>query len=48
MGDIEAKNPKLGGNPFVLISCPDVFEFEILPNYDFLLIGCKKKFKCSR
>jgi protein phosphatase 2C family protein 2/3 len=40
-GDIEAKNPKYGGNNKVLIADPDIFCFEILSNYDFVVIGCK-------
>lgn len=36
-----AKNPRFGGNPLVLISTPDVKQFEITPDLDFVIIGCK-------
>ena len=40
IGDIEAKLPKLGGNPKVVIPTPDIKCFKIRNNYDFIIIGC--------
>lgn len=40
IGDIEAKNVKLGGNPGVVIANPDIKCFKIRNNYDFIIIGC--------
>lgn len=42
-GDIEAKKPKFGGNPRVIIAEPDVKAFKIQPNYDYVLLACKFK-----
>ncbi len=39
-GDIEAKKPKYGGNPRVVIATPDVKSFKIEDNYDFIVLGC--------
>lgn len=39
-GDIEAKLPKFGGNPKVVISTPDIKCFKIRNNYDFIIIAC--------
>lgn len=38
-GDIEAKLPKLGGNPNVVIATPDIKEFEITSELDFILLA---------
>lgn len=40
-GDIEAKREKFGGNPNVVVAIPDIKEFNIDDNMDFLLLGCK-------
>lgn len=39
-GDPAAKLVKHGGKPGVVIPVPDIFSFEILPSYDFLVLGC--------
>ena len=39
-GDIEAKMPKFGGNPNVVVATPDIKAFKIKPNHDFILLGC--------
>ena len=39
-GDIEAKNPRWGGNPKVVICDPEIVSFKLEENFDFLLIGC--------
>ena len=40
IGDIEAKNPKYGGNPNVIISIPEIKYFDNNNKNDFILIGC--------
>ena len=41
IGDIEAKNPKFGGNPNVIICEPDIFVFDLIKNdIDFFIMGC--------
>ena len=39
-GDIEAKRQKYGGNPRVVIAKPDIKQFKIEDNYDFMVLGC--------
>ena len=39
-GDPAAKLVKYGGKPGVVIPLPDIFSFEVLSNYDFLVLGC--------
>lgn len=39
-GDIEAKRPRFGGNPNVVISEPEIRSFRIQPHFDFILLGC--------
>ena len=39
-GDIEAKLPKLDGNPGVVIAEPDIVAFKIRNNYDFVFLAC--------
>lgn len=39
-GDPEAKLVKYGGNPNVVISCPEIFSFRITNSYDFIALGC--------
>lgn len=40
IGDMEAKLPKFGGNPEVIIGIPEIKNFEINEKYDFILLGC--------
>jgi len=40
-GDIEAKRPKYGGNPRVIIAEPEIKAFKVLPSYDFIILACK-------
>lgn len=40
-GDIEAKRVCFGGNPHVVVATPDIKQFKIKPNYDFIVLGCK-------
>ena len=40
IGDIEAKNPKFGGNPNVIISIPEIKYFDNTDKNDFILIFC--------
>ncbi len=44
-GDIEAKEPKYGGNPKVVIPTPDIRSFKIRNNYDFIIIACDGVFE---
>ena len=41
-GDIEAKLPKLDGNPHVVVAEPDITAFKINEKnkLDFIIIGC--------
>lgn len=39
-GDVEAKVAKLGGNPHVVVAKPDIKEFRITEDMDYLMIGC--------
>ena len=39
-GDIEAKRPRYGGNPNVIVCEPDITSFKIQDNFDFIMIGC--------
>ena len=40
IGDIEAKDPKCGGNPNVIISIPEIKYFDNTDKNDFILIFC--------
>jgi serine/threonine protein phosphatase PrpC len=40
IGDIEAKDPKFGGNPNVIISIPEIKYFDNADKNDFILIFC--------
>jgi protein phosphatase 2C family protein 2/3 len=40
IGDIEAKDPRFGGNPQVVIPIPEIKYFEINATNDFIIIGC--------
>ena len=39
-GDYDAKLTDWGGNPKVVIAVPEVKQFEIKDEHDFVLIGC--------
>lgn len=39
-GDIEAKRPRYGGNPNVIVCEPDIKCFKIQDNFDYIMIGC--------
>lgn len=39
-GDIEAKMPKFGGNPNVLVSHPEITSFSVDSEHDFVILGC--------
>jgi protein phosphatase 2C family protein 2/3 len=45
IGDIEAKDPKYGGNPRVVIPTPDIKCFKIRNNYDFIVLACDGVFE---
>ncbi|XP_051912485.1 uncharacterized protein LOC127594762 [Hippocampus zosterae] len=47
-GDIEAKLPRLGGNPRVLISMPEITSFRIDRGHETILLGCDGIFDCLR
>ena len=47
IGDIEAKYLQFDGNPKVVIAEPDIFEFEITDQDDFLFLGCDGIFDCA-
>lgn len=40
IGDIEAKEPKYGGNPKVVIPTPDIKTFKIRNNFDYIILAC--------
>jgi protein phosphatase 2C family protein 2/3 len=40
IGDIEAKDPRYGGNPKVVIATPDIKVFHIQDNFDYIIMGC--------
>ena len=37
---MEAKDPRYGGNPNVVIATPDIKAFKILDSYDYIIMGC--------
>lgn len=40
-GDIEAKLPRFGGNPNVIICEPEIRSFKLQENhFDFIVVGC--------
>jgi protein phosphatase 2C family protein 2/3 len=39
-GDAEAKLSKFGGNPNVVIATPDIRQFKITNEHDFVVLGC--------
>jgi protein phosphatase 2C family protein 2/3 len=40
IGDLPSKATELGGNPSCLISCPELYEFEVTSEYDFMVLAC--------
>jgi protein phosphatase 2C family protein 2/3 len=47
-GDIEAKVARLGGNPRVLISLPEITSFRIDHGHEMILLGCDGVFDCLK
>ena len=45
IGDIEAKDPRYGGNPMCVIPTPDIKCFRIKSNYDYIMLGCDGVFE---
>jgi serine/threonine protein phosphatase PrpC len=45
IGDIEAKDPRYGGNPKCVVPIPDIKVFKIQPNHDFIFLGCDGVFE---
>lgn len=45
IGDIEAKDPRYGGNTMCVIPTPDIKCFKIRNNYDFIVLGCDGVFE---
>jgi protein phosphatase 2C family protein 2/3 len=43
-GDAEAKLPKYGGIPNVISAEPDIMQFDLSEDNDFVLLACKKNF----
>ena len=39
-GDVQAKKEKFGGKEGVIIPCPDITEFDLDENFDFMILGC--------
>ena len=39
-GDIESKNELLGGKEGVVVATPDISEFDLNDDYNFIVIGC--------
>ena len=39
-GDIESKDPKFGGKKGVVACIPDIVEFELCDDHNFLIMGC--------
>ena len=40
IGDIEAKDPRYGGKPDIVIPTPEIRCFKIAESFDFILMGC--------
>jgi protein phosphatase 2C family protein 2/3 len=47
IGDFEAKLEQFGGNCRVIIPVPDVFEFKIQDEHDFILLASKIRYENS-
>ena len=39
-GDIEAKNENFGGKKNIVIAKPDMYEFDLDEDFNFMVIGC--------
>jgi len=39
IGDVDAKFPKYGGNPNVVIATPDIVSFSLEQDHDFIFLG---------
>ncbi len=39
-GDIEAKDPKFGGNKNVVVALPDITEIELSDEFNLIVLGC--------
>ena len=47
-GDIEAKLPKYGGNPDVIVADPEIRQFKVTAEMDYIVLACDGIFdKCS-
>ncbi len=40
-GDIEAKKPRYGGNPKVIIADPEIKAFRVSDSHDYIVLACK-------
>ncbi len=40
-GDVEAKEPRYGGNPNVVIATPEIKSFKITKDHDFIVMSSK-------
>ena len=38
---MEAKIPQYGGNPRVVVSDPEIIDFKITEDIDYIFLGCK-------
>ena len=43
-GDVEAKEPRYGGNPNVVIATPEIKSFKITKDHDFIVMSSKSRF----
>lgn len=41
---MEAKLPQFGGNPRVVVSDPDIKDFRITDDMDYIYLGCKSRY----
>lgn len=44
-GDLEAKLPKLGGNPYVVVAEPEIKAYKVTKEWDYLILAsnCPEK-----
>jgi len=40
-GDIEAKLPKFGGNPYVVIAEPEIKAYKVTKEWDYIILASK-------
>jgi serine/threonine protein phosphatase PrpC len=45
IGDIEAKDPRYGGNPRCVVPTPDIKVFKINSSHDYIFLGCDGVFE---